>query len=264
MHPGLFSKTTAMPAGRATLLHATVFATFLAFAVASCRAAEIKVIGDSPLQPALTKVADVYSHDKGVQVILAFDPSPTVKKRIEEGETADVVIVQPDFMKDLAAAGKVVDVDERVIARVGVGLGNRAAGPAYDISSEEKLKHVLLSADMIVFNSVASGSTFAKALDALGIADTVKSKVIRTAPLGTFAPVLNGNGNDFVAATMPLIATTPGIKLLGPLPGALQRDLVYTTALMPDARERATAQEFVEFLHSSKAEQLFRMHGVTR
>ena len=45
--------------------------------------------------------------------------------------------------------------------------------------------------------------------------------------MAIFAPVLEGRGDDIVAGTMTLLATAPGIRLLGPLPGALQSHLAY-------------------------------------
>ena len=106
----------------------------VAIAIAACAgtagATDIKVLSDSPLQPALTKVAELYRQETRNSVTLAFDPSPAVKQRIDGGESADVVIVQPDFVEALAKAGKVTAGDMPIIGRVGVGLGNRTASPA--------------------------------------------------------------------------------------------------------------------------------------
>jgi molybdate transport system substrate-binding protein len=236
-------------------------ATFAAF-TASAHAGDIKVISDTPVQPALTKVANLFQQQTHNQVKLVFDPSPVVKKRIEGGEAADVVVVQPDFVDELVRMGKVTAGDRPLIGRVGVGLGNRSSSPAHDISTPDKLKKTLLGADMLVFNTVASGNTFEKALQKLGVADTLKAKIVRTSPSGIFDPVLNGSGNDFVAGTMPLIATTPGIKLLGPLPGDLQNYLVYTAAVTVSTSQRQTAENFIRFLTSTKAKDAFAANGV--
>jgi molybdate transport system substrate-binding protein len=225
-------------------------------------AGEIKVLSDSPLQPALTKVADLFHLETHHRVNLQFDPSPAVKKRIENGEIADVVIVQPDFVEELTRMGKVSPGDRPLIGRVGVGLGNRVGSPIYDISTPEKLKETLLGADTLVFNNVVSGNTFAKALEKLGVADALKSKIVRTSPNGIFEPVLKGKGNDFVAGTIPLIATTPGIKLLGPLPGDLQNYLTYTAVMMTNASDRQTAEQFIRFLTSSRGKEAFAANGV--
>jgi molybdate transport system substrate-binding protein len=241
-------------------LHLLLTASLSLFA-ATVHAADIKVISDSPLEPALTKVVDLYRQQTHNQVSLVFDPSPAVKKRIEDGEAADVVIVQPDFADDLTKSGNVSAGDRPIIAHVGVGLGNRRDSPAYDISSADKLKNTLLGADLIVFNSVKSGQAFADALERLGIADTLKPKTVRTTPTGIFEPVLAGKGNDFVAGTIPLIATTPGIKLLGPLPGDLQSTLTYTAVVTTNTLQRDTAEGFIKFLLSPQAKDGFAASG---
>jgi molybdate transport system substrate-binding protein len=238
-----------------------ILAGAFSISAALVQAAEIKVMSDSPLKPALAKVVDLYRQQTHNQVSLVFDPSPAVKKRIDNGEAADVVIVQPDFAEALTNSGKVSAGDRPIIGHVGVGLGNRIDSPAYDISTAEKLKSVLLGADLLVFNSVKSGQAFAGVLERLGIAEPLKSKIVRTTPNGIFEPVLKGKGNDLVAGTIPLIATTPGIKLLGPLPGDLQNTLTYTAVLMASSTQRETAEGFIKFLVSPEARDSFTMNG---
>lgn len=244
------------------LIAGILVACSLCMITAAARAAAIKVMSDSPLQPALAKVVDVYRHETHDEVSLVFAPSPVVKKRIEGGETADVVIVQPDFVDELGKSGKVSAGDRPIIGHVGVGLGNRKDGPAYDISTPEKLKRTLLGADMLVFNNVASGNAFGKVLERLGIAEALKPKIVRTSPLGIFEPVLKGKGNDMAAGTIPLIATTPGMKLLGPLPGDFQSYLTYTAVLMTKSSQRDTAEGFINFLVSPTAKRTFAANGV--
>jgi molybdate transport system substrate-binding protein len=240
----------------------TLLAGALCAFVTAARAAEIKVMSDSPLEPALAKVVDLYRQETHNQVSLVFDPSPAVKKRIEDGEAADIVIVQPDFVDELAKSGKVSAGDRPIIGHVGIGLGNRKDSPAHDISTPEKFKNTLLGADMLVFNNVASGNAFEKVLERLGIAETLKPKIVRTSPLGVFEPVLKGKGNDMAAGTIPLIATTSGIKLLGPLPGDFQSYLTYTAVLMTKSSQREAAEGFIKFLVSTKAKSTFAANGV--
>jgi len=226
-------------------------------------AAAIRVMCDSPVEPALTKVADLFHQETNNQVTLACNPGPAVKKKIEDGEVADVVVVEPDFVEALTSSGKVRAGDRPRIGRVGVGLANRTDSPAYDISTVEKFKSTLLGADLIVFNSVKSGQAFAAVLDRLGIAETLKPRIVRTPPLDIFKPVLTGKGNDLAAGTIPLIATTPGIKLLGPLPGDLQSSIPYTAALMTSAPQPVTAESFIKFLVSPKAKDTLAANGIT-
>jgi molybdate transport system substrate-binding protein len=121
-------------------------AALLAFA-GTTEATELKVMGDAPLGPALSKIADLYRQQTNTQVDLVLAPSPVVKQKIEAGEAADMVIVQPDFVDELAKAGKVVAGDRPIIGRVGIGLGTRSDRPAWDISTPEKLKQSLVGVD---------------------------------------------------------------------------------------------------------------------
>lgn len=242
-----------------SILLASMFSLF----AATGHASGIKVMCDSPVEPALGKVAGLFRQETSNQVTLACDPGPAIKKRIESGEVADVVVIEPDFVEELAKSGKVRAGDRPMVGYVGVGLGNRMDSPAYDISTIDKFKSTLLGADLIVFNNVKSGAAFGAVLERLGIAETLKPKIVRTSPLGIFDPVLKGKGNDMAAGTMPLMATTPGIKLLGPLPGDLQSLIPFTAALMTNAPQRETAESFIKFLVSPKAKETLAANGVT-
>ena len=133
---------------------------------------------------------------------------------------------------------------------------------AHDVSTPERLRRVLLGADRIVFNRVASGHVFAAALETLGIANAVQPRVTRTAPMAIFTPVLEGRGDDIAAGTMTLLATTPGIRLLGPLPGALQSPLVYLAVAMRGTPRPAAVARFIAYLVSPAGHALLAASGV--
>ena len=56
---------------------------------------KIKVLSDSPLQPALVPSAEAFRRDSGHKVEFVFGTSPVVHKKVVDGETADVLIIQP-------------------------------------------------------------------------------------------------------------------------------------------------------------------------
>src|SRR5262249_13321018 len=246
-----------MHAIRSVLLAAAL----LAFA-GTTQAAELKVMADAPVGPALSKVSDLYRQETNTQVDLVLAPSPIVKQKIEAGEAADMVIVQPDFVDELAKAGKVRAGARPIIGRVGIGLGTRSDRPAWDISTPEKLKQNLIGVDTLSFNQVQSGNYFATVLERLGIADALKPKIVRTSPTGIFEPVLKGNGNDVAAGTIPLIVTAPGIRYLGPLPGDLQGYLTYTAVPLTNTQQREVAEAFVKFLTSAGTKNALAANGV--
>jgi molybdate transport system substrate-binding protein len=229
---------------------------------AAAHAASIKVLCDGPLEPVLPAVAEAFRGKTGHQIEFVFAPSPAIRKKIAEGETADLIIIQPDFLAELAANGKVDAGDHPAFGRVGIGLASRADAPAREIKTTDALKQVLRRADTIVFNNVASGNYFAKVLERLGIAEDVKTKVVRTEPGKMFEPILNGRGDDVAAGAITLILAEKRLKLIGALPAELQSYLSYGAVPMTASPNRKIAIEFIRFLFTPAAKAQLAAAGV--
>ena len=185
-----------------------------------------------------------------------------IHKKVADGETGDVLIIQPNFVNELVKAGKVVPGDHPVLGRVGFGLAVRADAPARDVSTTEAFKQTLLNADALIFNNVASGNYFAKVLERLGIAEAVKAKVIRLDPFAVNDRVIQGKGNDIGVGVIPLINTTKGLRLLGPLPAEVQSYIVYAAAPMTSSTSPQAGKAFINFLASPAAKAAFAASGV--
>lgn len=223
----------------------------------------IKVLSDTPLRYALTAIGDAFRRVSGHPVEFVFGLSPVLHKKVIAGEVADVLIMQPNFVAELTKSGKVVPGERPIIARVGVGLFARADAPARDIRTADTFRQVLLNADMILFNTVASGDEFARVLDRLKIADAVKAKVIRLPPGPAFnETILQGKGNDFGVLTIPSINANKNLRLIGPLPAEFQSYLNYVAVPMSGAASPEAANGFIAFLATPAAKALFAANGI--
>jgi molybdate transport system substrate-binding protein len=245
-----------------TIVRCALIACFAVLLAGAAEAATVKVLCDGPLAPALPAIGEAFKKKTGHQVEFAFAPSPVIHKRIMDGESADVVIVQPNDLVELAAKGKVDPGDHPAFGRVGIGLAARAEAPARDIKTADALKQVLLRADTIVFNTVASGNQFAKVLERLGIAEEVKAKLVRTEPGKMYEPVLNGTGDDLAAGTTSQIRADKRLKLLGPLPAELQSYLQYAALPLTGTPNMKAAVEFIRFLFTPAVKAQLAAAGV--
>jgi molybdate transport system substrate-binding protein len=235
--------------GVARIAVAVIFAGFAGMA----QAATIKAFCDGPLEPPIRAVAEDFQKKTKHQVEFVFAPSPVIRKQIADGESADLVIVQPDISGALAQEGKVDPGDHPAFARVGVGLAARADAAARDITTPDALKQALFKADTIVFNNVASGNAFAKVLERLGIADNVKAKVVRTGPADVFEQILKTSGDDIAVGTITLIRADKRLKLIGPLPSEFQSYLSYAAVPMTGTKNLKAVVEFIRFLSTPAA-----------
>ncbi len=122
------------------VLGALIIASLLTFQLGARAQVKVKVLSDAPLRPALEQLADAFRRETGNQLEFVFGTSPVVHKKVADGETADVLIIQPNFIDELVKAGKVVPREHPVIGRVGFGLAVRADAPARDIATTEAFK----------------------------------------------------------------------------------------------------------------------------
>jgi molybdate transport system substrate-binding protein len=246
-------------------LSALALAGFVALLSASTQAqsqGKIKVLSDEPLQAALVPIAEAFRQSSGHQVEYVVGPSPVLVKKVADGEMADVVIIQPGFVTELAKTGKVVSGEHPQIGRAGFGLAARADAPARDVSTVETFRQVLLNADALIFNNRASGDHFATVLERLNIAEAVKTKVIRLPPAAVFERISQGKGNDIGVGTISQIKANENLRLIGPLPPEFQSHIVYAAAPMSNATSPQVAEAFIAFLVSPVAKALLSAHGI--
>jgi len=245
-------------------IHVIVILTILTIALLGApggtHAAEIKVLSDSPLAPALRRITDAFQRDSGHEVKFVFGLSPVIHKMVRDGETGDVIIIQPNFINDLVGAGKIVAGQYPTIARVGIGVFTRADADAPDVSTVAAFKQALLDADALVFSNVAAGNYFATVLERLGI-EAVKGKITRASPPDVVARIVEGKGNDIGVMVVTLIIADKRLKLGGMLPSEFQSYLLYVAAPMVNSQAPEAAKEFIRFLALPQSKKEFVAAG---
>jgi hypothetical protein len=108
-------------------------------------------------------------------------------ERIKSGTFADLILLGPPALNELAQAGK---VDAGTIApalRSRIGLAVKAGAPKPDIRTPDALKAALLAAKSIGYSIGPSGEHFSKVVVVkLGIADQLRPKManVRGMPVG--------------------------------------------------------------------------------
>ena len=186
---------------------------------------------------------------------------PAVAK-IKEGTFADLILLGPPALNELAQAGK---VDAGTISNAfksRIGMAVRAGAKKPDISTNDAFKKALLDAKSIGFSIGPSGEHFSKVVIVkLGIADELRPKMknIRGGPVGT--GVASGEveiGIHQIAELMPIA----GIDIVGVLPPDLNTTIIYATGLTSMAKQPAAAKEFVKFLSLPASAPVVKKNGM--
>jgi molybdate transport system substrate-binding protein len=242
---------TARLVAAAVILHAT-----------TASADEIKVLSSVGIKAVVEALAPQFEKATKHKVTTVFDLSATVKKKIDSGEPFDVAILTPPLIDDLIAKGTATPASRTVVARVGLGLMNKAGAKKLDVSTVDAFKKTLLDAKAITFVPAgASGVAFLATVKKLGIADTIKTK---TAASGD---EVNANVTSGAAdiAILPVSEILPvkGAQLGGVFPADAQTFVVMTAAASTKTTGSA-AQEFIAFLMKPSNDAVVREKGMDR
>jgi molybdate transport system substrate-binding protein len=229
------------------------------------QAAEIKVLASVALTAALNELAPQYERTTGNKLSLGYSLVADIRKRVLDGETADVIILSRPVMDDLQKQGKLTTGSIADVAGIAVAITARAGAPKPDISSADALKRSLLAAKSIVYADPAkgglSGVYFARVLERLGIADQMKSKTILVPGDQSAEVVVKGEAEIGVAQTSEIIPVA-GAQLVGPLPGDLNLVTVFSSGLGAGSKVPEAATSFVKFITGPSAAAVLKARGM--
>jgi molybdate transport system substrate-binding protein len=238
-------------------------AAFIMTLAASLQAAELKVIAGGSMTASMNALAAPFEKTSGHKLSIHFDSTPNIIARVNSGTPFDVVVVPVDVFKDAAAKARFAPGPTIDIARVGYGLIVRAGAPKPDISTPDAFKKALLAAPSIAFlPASAAGAYITKVFERLGIAEEMKAKTkVQAAPAQIAPAVARGEAELGVFLVNVLVA--PGVELVGPFPGELQQELVFTSAVAADTKEADAAKALIDYLRTQEATAIIKAAGMT-
>src|SRR5438445_309103 len=189
------------------------------------------------------ELGEAFTKETGHTLTIASDTGGGLKRKVEAGEKADVLIAPDAVMDALAKSNHVVAGTRADIAKTAIGVAVRAGAPQPDISTVDAFKRALLEARSIVYNDPAIGATsgihFAAVLERLGIAEAVKPKTVLWKGGYAAEALLNGQAELCVHQISEILPVKGGV-LVGPLPAEVSEVTVYAGAMLtsspsPDA-----------------------------
>ena len=238
-------------------------AAFIMTPSASLQAAELKVIAGGSMTASMNALAAPFEKATGHKLSIHFDSTPNIIARVNSGTQFDVAVVPVDVFKDAAAKARFAPGPTVDIARVGYGVIVRAGAPKPDLSTPDAFKKSLLAAPSIAFlPASAAGAYVTKVFERLGIGEEMKAKTkVQAAPAQIAPAVAKGEAELGVFLTNVLVA--PGVELVGPFPGELQQELVFTSAVAADTKEADAAKVLIDYLRTQEATAIIKAAGMT-
>jgi molybdate transport system substrate-binding protein len=231
----------------------------------SAQALELKVLTAGAFRSSVVTLGPEYEKASGNKLIIDNDTVGALVKRVEAGETFDVIFLTPQAVDELAAKGKMAPFSRTNLARVGVGVMVREGAPKPDVSTVEAFKKALLDAKSVSYIDPASGGSsgiyVGKLLQRLGIADEIKPKE-KLKHGGYVADLISSGQSELGIHQISEIVPAPGVTLVGPLPNEIQNYTVYAAGVGPSTKYPDEAKKLIATFTSPSAQALFKSRGM--
>lgn len=228
-------------------------------------AAELKLLTAGAFKSTVVALIPEYEKMSGNKISVENDTVGGLMKRIEAGESFDVVVMTPETVDQLIGKGKVISGSRTNLARVGVGVMVKAGANQPDISTVEAFKKAVLDAKSVSFIDPASGGSsgiyIEKLLERLGISDQVKPKE-KLKQGGYVADYVESGQAELGIHQISEILPHGGVTLVGPLPKEIQNYTVYAAGIGAGTKEGDAAKALIASLVGPSAQALFKSKGM--
>jgi molybdate transport system substrate-binding protein len=230
---------------------AFLMCTFALFVSArSAPAEEIRVFSGGAPQNVLRSIAPEFEKATGHKVNFTFALVTVIQQKLTAGEKADLILLPVPL---IAATEKTLPLrveGRSPLARVGIGVIAREGAVVPDISSQEKVRKLLLSAQKIAFPepNTPSGAHLQRVLEQLGVTEAVQPKLQIKAAIDGGPDLVAKGEADVGMYLMSEVQTSKGLKIAGLLPQSLQSFVVYGTAIPAANATPEPALAFIKFI----------------
>jgi molybdate transport system substrate-binding protein len=228
-------------------------------------AAEIKVLSSNATKTLLEDIGPMFEKASGHKVTLGFGTSQQVAKRMDAGETADLVVITPEAIAQLIKQGKVAPGTQIEIARSLIGIAVKRGAPKPDIGTPDALRKTLLAAKSVTFSAPSTGASSgvhtAKMFERLGIADQMTPKYVLGDGSST-GPIVARGEAEMAIQQISALKPHPGVEIVGPLPDDLQLVTILSAGIGTTAKELGTVKAFIAYLSTPEAIAVIKAKGL--
>lgn len=226
----------------------------------------LKLLSAGAVKRGVAKIAEDYERSSGARVTVEFATGPEVRKRVEAGDVADVIVAPPAVMDDFEKAGKIAAESRGFVGRSRMGVVIHASASKPNLSNTDAFKKVMLDASAVVYNRASSGLYAAKLLERLGLTKPLGRKVVVVDSGSAVMQYVADHptaavGLAQISELMVMIDKGCAVQLAASLPEAIQNFTSYDAAATANAPEAALA--LARALASDDAKKIFAATGIS-
>lgn len=209
----------------------------------------------------LVDVSDAWRQSGG-EVAFVSVGGVDAAKRVQEGETFDVVVLAAEAIDKLVAAGRIVAGSQCNLARSDVAIAVRAGAQRPAVATEDALRDAVLSARTIGFSTGPSGVALQKLFERWAIAETLRSRLVQAPPGVPVGELIARGDVELGFQQSSELMNVEGIAVVGPMPPGAEIVTTFAGGVCTASLHADTARALLDFIRSPGNDAAKRRHGM--
>ncbi len=240
----------------------------IAFLLAICVAAvsladTVNVAAAISMKGALSKVAEQYKAETGVDVAFTFGASGQLMAQIQNGATVDLFIsAAAKQADDLVKAGVADAKSQKIIATNSLVLVTPKAGKAAPKSLQDLADSAITKIAIGEPKSVPAGQYAEQAMKSANVYDAVKNKLVYGMNVRQVLDyVERGDVSAGLVYATDAHLSGDKVQIAFTVDASTHDPIVYPAVIITATKQRAAAEKFLDYLTSEKGQKVLAGFG---
>lgn len=221
---------------------------------------ELTILAAASMKHALEELKMSYP-DKNVVINYSFGASGTLQTQIEQGAPADIFISAASKQMDALEEKNKIESESRVILLKNELVLVAAIDDKSITSIDDLTNNTIKKIALGDFRSVPAGQYAQQAFTYLKIIDKIEEKAVFGSDVRAVLNWVETKQADCGVVYGSDAKTSKKVRIVANFPAASHKEIVYPMAIINGSKETAAAKDFMKYLQSDTAKNVFKKNG---
>jgi molybdate transport system substrate-binding protein len=214
---------------------------------------QLHVLCSMATRQILADLGGDYERAGGPRVAVESVGGVEAAKRVQAGESFDLVALAANALEPLETAGRIVAGSRVDIARSGMAMAVRAGAPRPQINNEAAVKDAVMKARTVGYSTGPSGGHLKRIFERWGIADAIAPRLVQSPPGVPVGELVARGDAEIGFQQLSELMHVSGIDIVGALPPEAAPPIDITGFISTNTKNAQAARQLLDFLKSPAA-----------
>jgi molybdate transport system substrate-binding protein len=210
----------------------------------------------------LAELCAAYAERAGVTVAIESVGGVDAARRVQAGESFDVVVLASDAIDRLVVSGHVVAGSRVDLVRSPVAVAVPAGAARPDLSSEAAVRAAVRAAHRIGFSTGPSGTHLTRLFERWKLSAELQGRIVQAPPGMPVGRLVACGECDLGFQQLSELMHEAGLQVVGVLPAGIEFITTFSAGLCSTSTQADAVRAWLAFATSDEADAAKRRHGM--